>query len=92
MQEKYNGLCTLVSKEGICHQCAGLSMLAPEEKRGGPFPDVAEMADRIAVVRAAKPGSMSGLHDVFWRRTKECEQKGLGSTTSHSDCGVDDGV
>jgi RNA polymerase sigma-70 factor (ECF subfamily) len=90
MQEKYDGLCALVSKQGICHQCMGLRMLAPEDKRGGPFPDVASMADRMAVVRAAKPGSMSALHDVFWRRTKECEEKGLGSTAPDSDCGADD--
>jgi RNA polymerase sigma-70 factor (ECF subfamily) len=88
MQEKYSGLCALVSKKGICHQCTGLRMLAPEEKRGGPFPDVAELADRMAVVRTAKPGSMSALHDIFWRRTKECEEKGVGSTTPDSECGA----
>jgi RNA polymerase sigma-70 factor (ECF subfamily) len=90
MQHKYEGLCALVSKQGICHQCAGLRMLAPEDKRGGPFPDVAELADRMAVVRAARPGSMSALHEVFWRRTKECEEQGLGSATPDSGCGEDD--
>ncbi|WP_299730659.1 RNA polymerase sigma factor [uncultured Tateyamaria sp.] len=90
MQDKFDGLCALVSKRGICHQCAGLKMLAPPEKRGGPFPDVADMADRMAVVRNAEPGSMAGLHTVFWRGTKEAEETGAGSTEPDSGCGEDD--
>jgi len=29
MTEKYEGLCALVSKTGICHQCKGLRQIAP---------------------------------------------------------------
>jgi RNA polymerase sigma-70 factor (ECF subfamily) len=61
-------------------------MLAPEDKRGGPFPDVADYADRMAVVRAAEPGSMAGLHTVFWRRTKEAEQTEAGDITPSETC------
>jgi RNA polymerase sigma-70 factor (ECF subfamily) len=86
MTDKFAGLCALVNKQGICHQCAGLKMLAPEAKRGGPFPDVADYADRMAVVRTAEPGSMACLHDVFWRRTKEVEVAGAGKITLSEDC------
>jgi RNA polymerase sigma-70 factor (ECF subfamily) len=90
MTERFEGLCTLVSKTGICHQCAGLRMLAPEDKRGGAFPDVAALADRAAVVRSAEPGSMAALHDIFWRRTAEIEAAGLGATTPDRGCGEPD--
>jgi RNA polymerase sigma-70 factor (ECF subfamily) len=91
MIEKYEGLCALVSKTGICHQCKGLRQIAPEARRGGPFPDVSDYAERAAVVREAAfaAGPMRNLHDVFWRRTAEIEDKGLGSTEPESQCGVD---
>ncbi len=87
MGEKYEGLCALVNKQGICHQCAGLQMIAPADKQGGPFPDISELAERMSIVREAEPGSMAGMHDVFWRRTKEIEEEGVGSTTPDSQCG-----
>ena len=90
MQEKFEGLCALVSKTGICHQCEGLRMIAFEGRKGGPFPDVADLADRMAIVRAAEPGAMAGMHDVFWRRTKEIEDEGIGSTTPDAGCGEED--
>ena len=91
MTDKFEGLCALVNKNGICHQCAGLKMLAGEGKHGGPFPNVSDFADRMAVVRQAEPGSMAGLHGVFWRRTKEIEDRGEGAITPESDCGVGEG-
>lgn len=90
MQEQYEGLCALVSKTGICHQCKGLQMIAPEDKKGGPFPDVQSFAERCAVVRNCRSTSMQALHNVFWRRTKEIEEKGLGSIQADSLCGKDD--
>ena len=90
MQDRYEGLCALVSKQGICHQCKGLRMIAPEDKRGGPFPDIRDFADRMAVVREAEPGSMAMLHAVFWRRTKEIEDAGAGSISPDAGCGEDD--
>lgn len=97
MKERYDGLCALVSKTGICHQCKGLGDVAA--MTGGKpesLPDVADLADRIAMVRdAAGNGSGKGasksaaLHDLFWRRTKEIEDKGLGSIEPQSGCGQD---
>lgn len=89
MQERFEGLCALVSKQGICHQCKGLQMVAPEHKRGAPFPDVRDLATRCAVVRACETTSMEALHAVFWQRTKDIEDKGLGSTEPESLCGTD---
>ncbi len=89
MQERYDGLCSLVSKKGICHQCKGLQMIAPEDRKGGPVPDLDEFIDRCAVVRDCKTTSMEQLHNVFWRNTKMIEEKGLGSTEVSSDCGTD---
>ena len=89
MEENYDGLCALVSKQGICHQCRGLQAIAPEDRRGGPFPDMETLADRMAVVRGAGPGAMAGMHAVFWRRTREIEEAGIGETVPLSGCGED---
>ena len=90
MQERYEGLCSLVSKQGICHQCKGLQMIAPDEKKGDAFPDVEDFIDRCAVVRDCETTSMEKLHDLFWRNTKRIEEKGLGSVSADSDCGTDE--
>ncbi|MBG6173136.1 RNA polymerase sigma-70 factor (ECF subfamily) [Labrenzia sp. EL_208] len=87
MEDKYDGLCALVSKQGICHQCAGLKMASGEPADPADFPDVSRLAARMAVVRKAEPGSMAGLHAVFWRRTKDIEESGKGSTEPLSGCG-----
>jgi RNA polymerase sigma-70 factor (ECF subfamily) len=91
MQDKYEHLCALVSKTGICHQCKGLRQISPEDKRGGPIPDIDDFAERLAVVRRADfAGGKSGaFHDIFWRRTKEIEEEGRGSTAPETDCGAD---
>lgn len=90
MQERYEGLCSLVSKKGICHQCKGLQMIAPAGRRGGPIPDLDDFVDRCAVVRNCTSTSMEQLHDVFWRNTKRIEAKELGSIEPLSDCGTDE--
>lgn len=90
MQDRYEGLCSLVSKKGICHQCKGLQMIAPEDRKGGPFPDLEDFADRCTVVRDCKSTSMAELHKVFWRNTRRIEEEGLGPVEPESDCGKDD--
>ncbi|MCB1499034.1 MAG: sigma-70 family RNA polymerase sigma factor [Bauldia sp.] len=91
MRDRYENLCALVSKTGMCHQCKGLRESAAEGRRGGPVPDVADYADRLAVVRSASfaDGAARSLHDIFWRRTKEVEEAGVGSTERETNCGVD---
>jgi len=90
MQDRFDGLCSLVSKQGICYQCKGLQMIAPEDKKGGPVPDLDDFVDRCAVVRDSKSTSMEQLHNVFWRNSKVIEEKGLGSIEAESDCGTDE--
>lgn len=90
MQDKFDDLCALVSKTGICHQCKGLSDLAGQDIAKDQFPDVADYADRMAIVRTAEPASMTALHDVFWRRTKEIEQADDSAVEPLTDCGTPD--
>lgn len=66
MQTHYEGLCSLVSKQGICYQCQGLREFVPEERRGTPVPELASAdADerfkrRLRVVREA-PRAAPGM-------------------------------
>ena len=91
MQERYDGLCSLVSKQGICHQCKGLQMIAPDERKGGAFPDLEDFEARLKVVRETKSVNMQKLHDVFWRNTSRIEEEGIGSISPDSGCGEDQG-
>lgn len=92
MTETYDGLCSLVSKQGICYQCKGLREAAPEARRGGPVPSIDSLVERLAIVRGADidAGKSQIMHDVFWQRTKEIEDAGIGSVEPDSDCGQDD--
>jgi RNA polymerase sigma-70 factor (ECF subfamily) len=92
MEERYEGLCALVNKNGICHQCKGLSEVAAMTGGERPeIPTIENLADRMAIVReiAGTPGRRNSqcIHDVFWRRTKEIEAQGLGATEPLSGCG-----
>lgn len=88
MADRYEGLCALVSKTGMCHQCAGLGQAA--EAVGGrkaDLPDIDSLADRIATVRTVDPGRRRNrsLHEVFFRRCRQVEDRGIGATTPE-DC------
>jgi RNA polymerase sigma-70 factor (ECF subfamily) len=74
MQERYAGLCRLVSKEGVCYQCEGLRNVFPEEQRGPAVPVIEDatpdgaLRKRLAVVRDADlDGPGHALHDFLWR-------------------------
>ncbi|WP_421725082.1 RNA polymerase sigma factor [Bauldia sp.] len=89
MRDRYENLCALVSKTGMCHQCKGLRQIAAEDRRGGAIPDITDYADRLAAVRSADfaRGPNAALHDLFWRRTNEIEEAGSGSTKPENTCG-----
>jgi len=88
MTARYKGLCALINKQGICHQCTGLRHLAAEDRRGALAPDLGTLAQRCDVVRDAPAGrAMAALHDVFWRRTKEIGDAGAGEVRPMSGCG-----
>jgi RNA polymerase sigma-70 factor, ECF subfamily len=88
MQDKYDGLCALVNKQGMCHQCKGLSDVA----RGfggkpGPLPDVAELSARMAIVREMRDRPVSDIHALFFRQVEAIEEAGTGSVVPETDCG-----
>lgn len=81
MEHRYDGLCALVNKNGMCRQCTGLGNAA--EAVGNkklPLPDINTMADRMATVRGINPGQRrnANLHDLFFRRSKQLEEEDNG--------------
>ncbi|SPH24962.1 ECF RNA polymerase sigma-E factor [Defluviimonas aquaemixtae] len=88
MKERYRGLCALVSKTGMCHQCEGLGQAAEAVgARRAPLPDIDSLAVRMGIVRSVDPSQRrnAALHDVFFRRCKPIEDEGAGSVTPE-DC------
>lgn len=75
MQDRYEGLCRLVSKTGVCYQCEGLRESFPERSRGPAVPVLADATPdaafrkRLAVVREADvdTGASQEFHDFLWR-------------------------
>lgn len=83
----YDGLCALINKEGMCHQCRGLREIVPQANRGADMvqiqvaPGVAlnpsNLFDaRIAVVRDADlaNGKTRAMHDVFYAQLANREE------------------
>jgi RNA polymerase sigma-70 factor (ECF subfamily) len=89
MQQRFEGLCSLVGKQGVCYQCKGLREATPTERRGRETPPVRTWDDRVGVVRLADidAGASQAMHDLFWRRTKELEDSGGGSPVPKTECG-----
>lgn len=92
MTQHYEGLCSLVNKQGVCYQCSGLREATPERQRGVLPPERLDFEERLNIVRDANfdTGASQAMHDVFWRRTKELEDSGAGCTEPLSDCGQPD--
>jgi len=89
MEHQYEGLCALIAKTGMCHQCTGLAKAAEAVgAKATAMPDVDGMAARMEALREADPvgGRTRALHDLFFRRCKEVEDGGRGSTVP-GDCG-----
>lgn len=89
MNVRFESLCSLVNKGGVCYQCKGLREATPAERQGGPIPPVQTLDARLDVVRGADidSGASQALHDLFWRRTKEIEDSGRGSPIAETECG-----
>lgn len=89
MRERYDGLCALISKTGMCHQCEGLGEAAAAlGAETTPLPEVEDLAQRMEIVRDIDPNARDGqaLHDLFFRRCKEVEADERGATVP-VDCG-----
>ncbi len=76
MQEAFDGLCALIGKDGVCHQCAGLRNRTPAARRG-PEPvieagDESESALSARAHIAARADIENGvsrkLHDLLFRK------------------------
>lgn len=89
MQTRFEGLCSLVGKQGLCYQCAGLREVSPEGKRGQPPPEQLDWPRRLQVVREAAlcEGSARALHEVFFRHTTVQEAERLGDDDAQTTCG-----
>ncbi len=87
MSESFEGLCSLVNKQGVCYQCKGLRDIAPTERRGPPPPEDLDLEKRLRLI-SGLPATQETqeLHDLFWRRTREFESAGRGSVEA-TDCG-----
>jgi len=88
MSSTYDGLCTLISKTGVCYQCRGLREGTHETGRGEALPVLQTFDDRMAVVRSANvdSGISQRLHDLFWRRISEIEEHADDSEIISLDC------
>lgn len=85
LQSRFDGLCALVSKNGVCWQCEGLRGFHPEGKQGvgvpslGPETDSSEQkyVRRLAVVQDADvhEGRAQAFHDLVWRRMSRTEER-----------------
>jgi len=85
MQKSFDGLCGIVNKDGVCHQCSGLRDAAPEAGRGPTVPELggrdapaeAQYKLRLNVVRDADVdgGATQGFHDMVWRALSVVEQQ-----------------
>lgn len=89
MQQSFEGLCSLVNKDGVCYQCKGLRDFMPAGKRGPQIPAIPDFDARIAIVRRADldRGVSRAMHDVFYRRTALLEETGQGDPNARTDCG-----
>jgi RNA polymerase sigma-70 factor (ECF subfamily) len=88
MTNTYEGLCALVNKKGVCYQCKGLREGVHEAGRGAEPPALPTFEDRLAVVRASNvdSGVSQRLHDVFWRRIEEIEERADGAEIPTMEC------
>lgn len=96
MIESYEGLCQLINKTGVCHQCRGLRELAPADHRGDDLVQI-EVApgkavtpaslfeSRLEIVRQSDlaTGKTQLMHDSFFAAISAREQEhGQGAKNS----------
>jgi RNA polymerase sigma-70 factor, ECF subfamily len=88
MEKTYEGLCALVNKQGICHQCSGFRNSTPADRRGPAVAPIGNDADppaerlrvRLAIVREhpfdGRP--IRKLHDLLFDRLRRQEERAAG--------------
>jgi RNA polymerase sigma-70 factor, ECF subfamily len=85
MQKSFEGLCALVNKQGICHQCAGFRNVAGEGRKGPPVEPLGTASStpeerfrvRLQIVRASPfaDGTSKKLHDLVFDRIRRQERR-----------------
>ena len=91
MQREFEGLCSLVNKQGVCYQCKGLRSGAPSSARS-EWPAVLDTGlpfdKRLPIVREGSidTGRTQKLHDISWRRIHILEEAGEGSEVVDPHC------
>jgi RNA polymerase sigma-70 factor, ECF subfamily len=81
MQASYEGLCALVNKQGICHQCAGFRNATAEGRKGPAVEPLAgdgpeeRFRVRLRIVRDTpfEGGVSRRLHDLLFDRLRKLE-------------------
>lgn len=78
MEEAFEGLCALVNKKGVCHQCSGFRQATAEPKRGPSLPVLQgsdPWAARLEAVRAKhfEGGVSEPLHTLLFNRIRRLE-------------------
>jgi RNA polymerase sigma-70 factor (ECF subfamily) len=87
MTRSYEGLCQLINKTGLCHQCQGLREFAPENHRGSDLVQItvapgksvtpeALFDARLEIVRESNfaEGTMREMHDWFFEGINQREE------------------
>lgn len=86
MQERFDGLCGIVSKQGVCYQCSGLRDVITDDARRGPAvptlgddgqPRSARFSERLRVVQDSDidTGTTQQFHDLVWRAISRVEER-----------------
>lgn len=85
MRETFQGLCGLVAKDGVCHQCSGLRAASPPSQRGRELPVLSDDPDqgwkeRLEHVRDAdlENGTSKVLHELMFRAVRDVERRAEG--------------
>lgn len=90
MQDAFERLCSLVNKNGVCYQCAGLRDHARPEARGEAPPDLSGEPDdsfrrRLRVLSDAdlENGPSAALHRLMFRAVSDSEARRNGQRARH---------
>jgi len=79
MEASFDGLCSLVNKKGICHQCEGLRGATAAERRGPSLPVLTEnpWRARISAVKKGpvEDGVSQPLHELLFSRMERVNRE-----------------
>ena len=73
MKDAYEGLCGLVHKSGVCHQCTGLREASPQGQRGEPIPDLSGDPDEDHISDGIGEEILGEESQSFWHDHKSAK-------------------